>query len=115
MMDQDYAVEFEAFCRANPRPCPLLGVIPGGQTAAPEFGRDIDLRTDLRSYDALVDGRNIGSRSDVLGLYHPRLVSFLIGSSVSFDGLLVDKGFAPSYGPCIYLTAVGHSWLGNPG
>jgi len=106
MMDVAFADEFEAFCRANPVPCPLLGVIPAGRFDAPEFGEDIDLRTDLRSYDVIIDGRNAGSRSDVLGLFNGRMVSFLIGSSVSFDGLLVERGFRPSFGPCIYLTDI---------
>lgn len=104
MMDRRFADEFEAFCRANPAPCPLLATIAAGQFDAPEFGAEIDLRTDLRSYDVIRDGVNLGSRSDVLELCNDSTASFLIGSSVSFDGLLVEKGFPPSFGPCIYLT-----------
>lgn len=104
MMDQEFAPEFEQFCRTNPRPCPLLGVIAAGVTSAPEFGKDIDLRTDLRSYDVLKNGVNTGSRTNVVDLFSERTVSFLIGSSVSFDGLLIENGFKASYGPCIYIT-----------
>lgn len=106
MMDRQYADEFEAFCRKNPSPCPLLGVIPPGETAAPTFGTDIDLRSDLGSYDVIADGDIADRRTDVIDLYHDQMVSFLIGSSVSFDGLLVAKGYAASYGPCIYITAL---------
>jgi len=106
MMDREYADQFQEFCAANPVPCPLLGVIPAGKFEAPEMGRDIDLRTDLRSYDVLIDGVNTGSRNDVVDLFNDRTVSFLIGSSVSLDGLLVEKGYRPSFGPCIYLTSV---------
>ena len=31
-------------------------------------------------------------------------MTFFIGSSVSFDGLLQERGWALSWGPCIYLT-----------
>ena len=106
MMDQAYAEEFKAFCEVNPVPCPLLGITRPGKFDAPEMGRDIDLRTDLRSYDVLINGVNTGSRTDVADFCNGRTVSFLIGSSVSLDGLLVEKTYRPSFGPCIYLTDI---------
>ena len=106
MMDKDYATDFETFCRLNPKPCPLLGVIPAGQRSCPEFGVDIDLCTDLRSYDVYREGKICESRTEVTNLYTERTVSFLIGSSVSFDGVLNEKGLSPSYGPCIYKTDI---------
>jgi uncharacterized protein YcsI (UPF0317 family) len=30
IMPAKYAADFEAFCRANPGPCPLLAVVPAG-------------------------------------------------------------------------------------
>ncbi len=104
MMDQEYAGDFEAFCRRNPTACPLLGVIPPGRFDAPDFGQDIDLRHDLGFYDVLIDGVFADKRTNVVDLHNDRMVSFLIGSSVSFDGLLVAKGYPASYGPCIYVT-----------
>ena len=50
MMDREYAGEFEGFCRANPRACPLLGVLPagrGGSRRISRLGGILDLRTDL--------------------------------------------------------------------
>jgi len=105
-MDADYADDFAEFCRRNPRPCPLLGTTAPGQTDAPEFGRDIDLRTDLRSYDVYREGRKVATRQEVGDLFTDRSVSFLIGSSVSFDGLLEERGYPPGFGPCIYLTSM---------
>lgn len=106
MMDKKYAGEFQAFCEANPVSCPLLKVLPIGEVAAPDFGEDLDLRTDLRSYDVIRNGENTGSVKDVRDLHTKDMVSFLIGSSVSLDGYLVSKGMGPSWGPCIYLTNV---------
>ena len=104
MMDQDYATEFEGFCRANPKPCPLLAVMPAGQTDCPDFARALDIRTDLGSYDVIREGEVVEQRRDVADLFYGRMVTFLIGSSVSFDGLLVEKGYEPAFGPCIQLT-----------
>ena len=104
MMDEAYAAEFEKFCRANPKPCPLLAVMPAGRTDCPEFARSLDIRTDLGSYDVIREGVVVEQRRDVASLFSDGMVTFLIGSSVSFDGLLVEKGYEPAFGPCIQLT-----------
>ena len=46
------------------------------------------------------------SRQEIVDLFDDRTVTFLIGSSVSFDGLLIEKGFQPAFGPTIQLTDV---------
>jgi len=106
MMDEQYAPDFEAFCRRNPEPCPLLGQTGPGERDCPAFGRNIDLCTDLRSYDVYRDGEKSETRQDVADLFTTSTRTFLIGSSVSFDGLLVERGWLPSFGPCIYLTTL---------
>jgi uncharacterized protein YcsI (UPF0317 family) len=107
MLDQSYAADFEAFCRANPVSCPLLAVVPAGQRRCPErWARDCDFCTDLRSYDVIEGGVTTRSVPRVDDLFHEDLVTFLIGSSVSFDGELEVRGWRPGWGPCIYETAV---------
>lgn len=106
MMDQQYAEEFEAFCRANSKPCPLLAMIPAGRTDCPELAEQLDIRTDLGSYDVLRNGEVPERTQDVMGLHTDRMVSFLIGSSVSFDGLLAEMGYKPAFGPTIQMTDV---------
>ena len=71
-----------------------------------------DLRTDLRSYDLIRHGEHVESLTRVDHLFEEDTVSFLIGSSVSFDGLLESRGWAPSWGPCIYLTQVAYESVG---
>lgn len=105
-LDAAYADDFEAFCRANPKPCPLLKRFAPGQTDCPEFARQLDIRTDLGSYDIVRDGAVVEQRKDVAALFTNRTVTFLIGSSVSFDGLLAERGFVPVFGPTIQLTAM---------
>jgi len=106
MMDAKYADEFARFCRTNPRPCPLMHTTQPGVTDAPEFGEDIDLRTDLGSYDILRDGAFSERRQDVTDLFDADTVSFLIGSSVSFDLLFAERGLGASFGPVIFPTRV---------
>jgi len=106
MLDRDHAADFIAFCERNPRPCPLLGVVEAGHIDCPEFARELDLRTDLGSYDVIRDGEVVEHVPDVKELFTDRTVTLLIGSSVSFDGLLREKGMAPSHGPRLLLTNV---------
>ncbi|HAA75649.1 TPA: DUF1445 domain-containing protein [Candidatus Latescibacteria bacterium] len=103
-LDVDYADDFEAFCRANPKPCPLIARLDSGQADAPDYAQDLDIRTDLGSYDIVRHGEVTEQRRDIVDLFDDRTVSFLIGSSVSFDGLLRDKGYPAAFGPTIQLT-----------
>lgn len=106
MMDKEHADDFEEFCRRNPKPCPLIDKLPAGETECPQVADQLDIRTDLGSYDVIRDGEIGGSRKDVTDLFNDDTVTFLIGSSVSFDGLLKEKGYAPSFGPCIFMTGL---------
>ena len=111
-LDVDYADDFESFCRANPKPCPLIARMDPGQTQCPEYAEDLDIRTDLGSYDIVREGEVTEVRRDITDLFDDRTVSFLIGSSVSFDGLLAQKGYAASFGPAIQLTTVACETVG---
>ena len=104
-LDIEYADDFAAFCRANPRPCPLLKRFKPGQTDCPEYARDLDIRTDLGSYDILRDGV-LEQRSDILELFNERTVTFLIGSSTSFEGILDRLGFPPLFRGAVQKTRV---------
>lgn len=106
MMHRDHANAFRDFCAANPVPCPLLGMLPAGETAYPAFAAGLDIRTDLRSYDLIEHGETKGSVKDVKERFTKDTVTFLVGSSVSLDGYLASKGMGPAWGPCIYLTGL---------
>jgi len=106
MMDAASAGDFQRFCQLNRVACPLLATLPAGDTRCPEdWARDCELTTDLRSYDIIEHGRVTRSVTQVSDLVDERTVSFLIGSSVSFDGLLEEHGWRPTWGPCIYDTS----------
>lgn len=82
------ARDFYAFCKANPRPCPLLGVLSPGKTEAETLAPGSDIRTDLPGYRVWRDGVLVEELGDITKMWREDLVSFLIGCSFSFDNLL---------------------------
>lgn len=105
-LHKKYADDFATFCHANPKPCPLLKQFDPGQTNNAEYAKDLDIRTDLGSYDVIQHGQVTEQRQDIVDLFDEQTVTFLIGSSVSFDGLLIEKGYQPAFGPTIQMTNI---------
>jgi uncharacterized protein YcsI (UPF0317 family) len=105
ILDKDYADEFAAFCAANPKPCPVIARLEPGQVDCPKFAKDLDIRTDLGSYDVVREGK-IEQVKDVNDLFTDRMVTFLVGSSTSFEGLLPMKGFKPRFLGTVQNTSV---------
>lgn len=85
------AGELEGFVARNPKPCPLLEVVPPG--AAPQSAPRSDLRTDLPRYRVFREGRPPLDTTDAAPYWDDGLVAFLLGCSFTFDHLLVDAGF----------------------
>jgi uncharacterized protein YcsI (UPF0317 family) len=88
---------FEAFCRANPRPCPLLERTPVGDPEPKRSAPGADLRTDLPRYRIYAKGRPPAESTDVLGAWRDDAVGFLLGCSFSFEAALTDAGLRPRY------------------
>lgn len=86
------ADDFLAFCRRNPKPCPVLAVSEPGRPDLPALGDDLDIRTDLPRYRVWRDGRLVDEPTDVLALWRDDLVSFVIGCSFSFEQALLEEG-----------------------
>ncbi len=86
------AAQFEAFCRANWQPCPLLAVSRPGDPSLPTLGRGIDIRHDLPRYRVYRDGALSGLRTDVADLWSGDLVTFVIGCSFTFERALIQAG-----------------------
>jgi len=87
-----YAQDFAAYCRANPKPCPLLGVSQRGNPYFPDLGRDLDIRTDIARYRVWRDGRLAAEPTDILDLWTDDMVAFVLGCSYSFEQALVEAG-----------------------
>jgi uncharacterized protein YcsI (UPF0317 family) len=92
ILPQADAHDFLSYCRANPKPCPLLAVSEPGQAHLPALGVDLDLRTDLPRYRVWRRGELIEEPTDIHALWRDDLVSFVIGCSFSFEQALLEAG-----------------------
>ena len=87
-----WATDFLHFCRANPKPCPLLAVGRPGDPSLPRVGIGIDVRSDLPRYRVFRDGELSEEAQDVHDHWRDDFVSFLIGCSFSFENALLSSG-----------------------
>lgn len=116
IMPEAYATEFEAFCRENPKPCPLVGRTETGNPQWSALG-DIDIRTDVPSYNVYRDGTLSGCVPDIKDLWQSDMVAFALGCSFTFESALMAQGIrmphidanttVPMYRTNLQTTAVG--------
>ncbi len=83
---------FAAFCRANPRSCPLLATSRPGDPTLPMLGADIDMRHNLPGYRVFSDGELEEEVTDVAAIWRDDLVTCVIGCSFTFEAALVAAG-----------------------
>lgn len=107
VVPREIAAEFIAWCRANPKPCPVLAV---GGRAIPELGV-ADIARDLPRYRVWRDGVAAETPTDVTDLWTGDLVSVALGCSYSFDDALAGAGVRMRHleegvNPPIYETAL---------
>lgn len=87
------AEDFLAFCRANPRPCPLVGMSPApGDPRLPQIGGQTDARTDAAGYVIWKDGAPAETVADATPFWREDLVAFALGCSFTFERALIDAG-----------------------
>ena len=111
------ADDFEAFCRANPRPCPLLERLPIGSPHPREMAESADVRTDLPRYLVFENGERVAEADNVTRWWRKDLVTFLMGCSFTFEWALQQAGLplhhvtqgrnVPMYRTRIALTPLG--------
>jgi uncharacterized protein YcsI (UPF0317 family) len=81
-------LDFLLYCQRNQRACPVLEVLDPGDPVPHKLAPDADLRTDCARYSVFVDGVRQDDCMDVRALWRNDLVSFLIGSGITFDAAL---------------------------
>lgn len=118
------ADDFEAFCRRNPGPLPLLYRSKPGETACPPLAQHADIRTDISQYCVYQEGRlvksvsNLQSYSGEQGTVSKQqgplsdMVCFYLGCSFGFEGKLKKAGVPvrnveQGRNVSMYRTAVG--------
>ncbi len=90
----DLAFDFMRFCQRNPKPCPIVSVSDIGNPALPDLGNDIDIRSDIPSYNVYRGGELTETLTDINQLWRDDFVTFIIGCSYSFEQALVNEGVA---------------------
>lgn len=84
------AADFKLFCEKNPKPCPLLEIVPKGEVEVRHLAPGSDLRSDLPGY-RLFRGRQITELDDIKSAWRDDFVSFLIGCSFTFESALLKN------------------------
>jgi uncharacterized protein YcsI (UPF0317 family)/threonine dehydratase len=93
ILPADYAADFEAFCRSNPKACPLLEMTEPG-SPHPASSPGADLRTDLPRYNVFRDGVLVEEPESIAHVWRDDLVAFLLGCSFSFEEALMQAGIS---------------------
>ena len=88
---------FEAYCRANSRPCPLLERLDRGDPVPRRLAPGADVRTDLPRY--LVHRRegDPAEALEVLDEWVEDSTGFLLGCSFGFEEALAQVGLVPRH------------------
>ncbi len=89
-----YAKDFEAFCRKNPKPCPLLEIVGPGTTLTSKLADGADLLNSLPRYRVWFNGECRYEVKDISTFYREDLVFFLLGCSFSFEEALMKAGIS---------------------
>ncbi len=91
-LPEKWAGDFEAFCRKNPKPCPLLEIVGPGTTRTARLAPGADLLHVIPRYRVWVEGSLREEVADIGHVYRPDLVFFLLGCSFSFEEALMRAG-----------------------
>jgi uncharacterized protein YcsI (UPF0317 family) len=86
------AMDFMRYCQRNPKPCPLVGVSDTGNPMLITLGNDIDIRTDIPSYNVYRNGELVETVNDIKSLWQNDFVAFIIGCSFSFEQAMMNEG-----------------------
>ena len=92
ILPQAQAEDFWTYCQRNARACPVLEVTQPGQTEPRQLAPGADLRSDCARYAVWVEGQRQDDRTDIGELWRDDLVSFLIGSGITFDAAFEEAG-----------------------
>jgi uncharacterized protein YcsI (UPF0317 family) len=88
-----YAFDFLQFCQANKKACPIIASSrQPGAFDIPNVAHDLDIRSDLPRYRIYQNGQLTEEVTNIKEYWRDDLVTFLIGSSFSFEDSLKEVG-----------------------
>ncbi len=76
ILEKKYALDFMIFCQRNPKACPLVGVTDVGNPFFKTLGDDIDIRTDVPSYNIYKNGKLFDVADKIESLWNENLIAF---------------------------------------
>jgi 5-oxoprolinase (ATP-hydrolysing) len=94
IIPKKFATDFERFCQLNPKPCPLLEVLPAGNPISQVLASGADIRTDLPRYRIYKNGKVQKEVLNILEYWRDDLVAFLLGCSFTFESALLKAGIS---------------------
>ncbi|MEM7742286.1 MAG: putative hydro-lyase [Pseudomonadota bacterium] len=94
ILQGSFADDFLAFCEANSQPCPLVGMSDRRGDPRMSMLGDIDIRTDVPSYNVYRQGELAGAVHDISDLWTDDMVAFALGCSFTFERALAEAGIA---------------------
>jgi len=92
VLNYSVAKDFESFCQLNAIACPLLDISSRGDPCFRHLDKEMDLRTDLPSYNIYQLGKKVAQVKDVKKYWTDDLIAFAIGCSFTFERALLDAG-----------------------
>src|SRR5262245_38180354 len=93
ILPQDDAAAFEAYCRLNPQPCPLIDVTAPGDPAPRGAAPEADLRIHVPRYRVFRHGVPEKEQpTDIRDVWRDDFVGFLLGCSFTFEWALRAAG-----------------------
>jgi uncharacterized protein YcsI (UPF0317 family) len=92
VLPSSLADDFDAFCRLNPKPCPLLERTEAGVFGPHRMAPGADLRTDLPRYRVYRSGELVDRPRSIEKYWREDFVSFLIGCSFTFEWAMLRAG-----------------------
>lgn len=94
VLPEAHALDFMRYCQRNPQPCPVIGVTDTGDSLFRTLGADIDVCTDLPSYNVYREGKLSEQHGSIRDLWRDDLVAFALGCSFTFEHALKRAGIA---------------------
>ncbi len=92
ILPRELAFDFLLFAQRNPKPCPVIEVTDPGSPEPKLTAPGADLRTDVPKYRIYRDGTLAQEVTDLLDVWTPDLVAFLLGCSFTFETGLLQAG-----------------------
>ncbi|HUF61840.1 MAG TPA: DUF1445 domain-containing protein [Verrucomicrobiales bacterium] len=92
VLRQSHAADFLLYCQRNSKACPLIEATGPGDPEPRCSAAGADLRTDLPRYNVFRNGRCEAEPKDIISLWEPDHVAFLLGSGMSSDDALQRAG-----------------------